>query len=789
MPGRLPAMQAEVAAGRMNSELPIDALRETALDALSKGPLVLAAPTGSGKSTQLPRWCSQLGKVLVVEPRRVACRALAARVASLEQTELGRDVGYVVRGERNISGATRILFVTTGVALRMASEQRLDAYTTVILDEFHERSLEIDLLLALLLAHPPQHLVITSATLEAERVAQHIGGRALIGTGRSFPVEISYTDGAAQPDPTGLLQRLDRALEDLAEENGDILVFLPGKSDISRVTEHLTRRGEEVLPLHGQLSLMEQSRCFEPSSRRRIIASTNVAETSLTLPHVTAVIDSGLVRREVYHRGRGYLTLVPISMDSAAQRAGRAGRVRAGRCIRLWSSRAKLDHVTPPAIERESLSSLVLGAAACGHGDLSLPFLDPPRDYAVSDAQEDLRVLGALDGTTLTERGRAIFALPIGPHLGRFLVEAEQTDCLEDAIDLVASLEVPRKLFLGRDAQDEEDLRHVGCDAVARIRALRTGVPREHRLDRFALATARRNAKHLRKAWGITARTHSLEVNRERLVQTLLAADPRAGHIIRRRKRHIAWSNGGTERDLTRDSAIDTGKVEALVALQYRALGSKRERSLVITCAMPVPVQWLARAGLGRERLGPVDREGEVITATVERVLAGRTIGTRRVLPKGTMLREAISTLVASNRLFPRLHDEIRDRLERLSLQAQLEGGSPAPATAEDWLSTHLDELGVEDSGDLALLQREDLLPSALPADATRELERRFPRDLNLGDARYRLHYSPSKREVILEQIAGRRRQLPPVQFLPSLPGWRILVRDRNRTRILRDRR
>ncbi|MFT5683088.1 MAG: ATP-dependent helicase HrpB, partial [Myxococcota bacterium] len=421
------------------STLPIEALRPDFEVAIEHGPVVLSAPTGSGKSTQVPRWLLARGRVVVVEPRRVACRALASRVASLEGCALGSTIGYAVRGERRAGSNTAVIFVTPGIALRMLRGGDLDRYDTLVLDEFHERGLDLDLLLALVTQSRSPRLVVMSATLAGDQIAAHIGGVHLSGEGRLYPVSRRYMPGRCEePDIRGLEGRVSAALNAAEKDPGDVLVFLPGKGEIASVAGAI--RGDwEVIELHGGLTMKQQTRIFSPSGRRRVILSTNVAETSLTVPGIGVVIDSGLVRRTRYHQGRGYLTLMPIAADSAEQRSGRAGRLGPGICYRLWPERLTLAESTPPEVHRESLVPLLLAARACGADPDTLPFLDPPRPYAVDDARQQLRLLGALgDDGQLTPRGEALFGLPLDAHLGRLLIEADAQGTLSQVLPLAA---------------------------------------------------------------------------------------------------------------------------------------------------------------------------------------------------------------------------------------------------------------------------------------------------------------------------------------------------------------
>lgn len=811
--------------------LPIDRIRRELLELRERGPVVVTAPTGSGKSTQVPRWCRERGPVLVVEPRRVACRSLAQRVAGLEGRRLGSIVGYSVRDEHRASGDTEILFATTGVVLRMLGTSDLGGYATIILDELHERSLDLDLLLALLLDRRPEALVVMSATLAGERVAEHIGGRLLHAPGRLFPVDVDYHPGSTLlPDVRGLEGRLRGALDRIrADRDDDVLVFLPGKAEIAGAAEALGRRRDlDLIPLHGGLSLEQQSRAFAPSDRHKVILATNVAETSITVPGVGAVIDSGLVRRTRYHQGRGFLTLQPVARDSAEQRAGRAGRTAPGVCLRLWSEAALLEATTPPEIHREGLVPLVLAAAACGALPESLPFLDPPTDYALEAARDELTALGALDEhRRLTERGRQIFGLPLDASLGRLLIEAEGTELLPEVIDLVAALSTGRPVFKGSlDPRHEEDddPRAAGCDATALIRAVRSRRRSWAKVtNHHVLAEARNVSRRLRGAYGLpqppigdrpgdggpnggpAAPVTEAEVDRRRLAEVALAADPRCAHVARRRRGKVAWSNGGTEIRLGRESAVDPTKVEAVAVLDLRPLGrGKRGTEILATCAVPLEIPWLVEAGLGSDRMRqPAIRRGQVV-ARIERVYARKVLAVREEIPQGALAREAIRDLFLQGELFPEDLGPTRSRLEAAALVRRLreanraegplvwgevppEVSGPEVESLGGWVLERLEDLGVERGEDLALLEPGDLLAPELPAEMGAWLDRAFPRDLSLGDAVYHLTYDLKSDEVTLNQEQGRRR-VPPLSYLPSFPGLRIVLRDKHKRIVIRER-
>ena len=762
--------------------LPIGGLRGPFLRALARGPVVLTAPTGSGKSTEVPRWCPD--PVLVIEPRRVACRGLAQRVAQLEDTELGGDVGYQVRDDRHVGERTRILFVTPGIALQRFAE--LKPFRTVIVDEFHERRLDTDLLLALLRGRV-RSLVVMSATLDGKRVAAYLGGEHLHGEGRQFPVRVEHLSNSPDvPDLGDLVHRIARALRRASDDPGDVLVFLPGKSEIAATQAALAKEsGIDVVPLHGGLSLAEQARAFESTNRRKVILATNVAETSVTIPGVGVVIDTGLVRRTRYHQGRGHLALAPIALDSANQRAGRAGRTAPGVCYRLWNPRAKLASRTPPEVHRESLVPLVLAAAACGSNADELQLLDPPKDHALESAKAELLHLGALDAAGgLTECGRQLFGLPIDAWLGKILVEARGEPALYDCIDLVAALSVQRPLFTGRPATENADLMASGCDLTACIRAVREGHPRRHGLDAHALRDARDAARRLRQALGVRE-TERTALDRDALIRIIVRADARCVHVPRTRRGRITWANGGTEIELARESAVHRREtVDAIVVLDTRAIGSAGKTGRVIaTCATPVRLATLMKLGVGRDRVAKATLEDGRVIARIERVFAKRTIGVREEMPHGHLARAAVADLFLRGVVFPDALAQTRDRIAHTQLAAQLAhsgllaGFEPPPCRGlEAWVDERIAKLGVESGDDLALLAPADLTAPDLPQEVRDRLEREFPLRVSVGDATYEAAYDLGRRQVILKLVHGHRRAPPPAAYLPRFGGFRVFA-------------
>jgi ATP-dependent helicase HrpB len=794
------------------SALPVIAIRAELLEALTRGPVVLSSPTGSGKSTEVPRWCE--GRVLVVEPRRLACRSLATRVAELEGTRLGDGVGYVVRDEHVANDRTRIVFATPGMVLR--NRGLLGSANCVVLDEFHERSLETDLLLALLLqareaaaesgtgTGAGTSLVIMSATLEGERVAAHVKGVHVSAPGRAFPVDIRYLPGADMlPDAAELPSRVARAVTAAANDPGDVLVFLPGKAEIEACADAL-RGPYSIVPLHGGLSLDEQRRAFERTPKRKVILATNVAETSLTIPGIGVVIDAGLVRQTRYQDGRGFLALTAIAEDSAAQRTGRAGRTAPGVCYRLWNSAGRLNAITLPEIHRESLVPLLLTAAAWGARVETLPLLDAPKPYALAAARADLEAWGALQGdAALTKTGEGLFALPIAPEHARLLLEARRAGCLEDMIDLVAVLSVGRPLFVpgAQPLGQDEDLRLGGCDATAAIRAVRAARPADHDASGFVVREARRARARLRGLQGLPESAPEWEfdrpIARDALIQAAIAADPRLAHVARARGRSLFFSNGGTELELARESAVNNVRdLEAILALDTRAFGAGREARVLVTCAMAVPISALARANLGTDRMTAVRLERKRIVTGVERVFAGQVLSTREETPQGDVARAGMLELLKRGSLFRDAVNTTRARLTQLAIAHWLAGrGHPAgvkstaPVLALDaWLEARVQTLGVESGDDLALLSASDFLAPELPYESRSAVESDYPLTVSVGDAVYRADYELDRNQVTLRMVKGSRKEPPTLGYLPQFPGLRICVEGPRGVAVVRAR-
>ncbi len=449
-------------------ELPIAAHAPALVAAIEKHPVVIVAgATGSGKTTQLPKLALMAGRgtrgvIGCTQPRRIAARSIARRVAEETGTALGDKVGFAVRFQDQVSEQTLIKFMTDGILLaETQSDRQLRRYDTLIVDEAHERSLNIDFLLGylknLLQRRPDLKLIITSATIDTDSFARHFSAAPVIEIeGRGYPVEIRYRPIEGDNDERadqGLVRGISQAIDELtpSDPRGDFLVFLPGEREIRDVHKALEGRRlphTEILPLYARLSSAAQERVFQPGTGRRVVLATNVAETSITVPRIRFVIDTGLARVNRYSQRAKVqrLQIEPISQAAANQRAGRCGRTSSGICVRLFDEAdfQKRRPYTDPELLRSSLAGVILRMLDLGLGDPKrFPFIDAPSDRAIDDGYVLLSELGALDDKrVLNPIGRDMARLPIDVRLARFLVAARHTDQFETALVIAAGLSI-----------------------------------------------------------------------------------------------------------------------------------------------------------------------------------------------------------------------------------------------------------------------------------------------------------------------------------------------------------
>ncbi|EGR1449446.1 ATP-dependent RNA helicase HrpA [Vibrio cholerae] len=470
--------------------LPVSQKRDDIADAIAKHQVVIVAgETGSGKTTQLPKICAELGRgkyglIGHTQPRRLAARSVANRIAEEMETELGGFVGYKVRFTDQISDQTQIKLMTDGILLAEIQNDRfLNQYDTIIIDEAHERSLNIDFILGylkqLLPRRPDLKVIITSATIDPERFSKHFSNAPIIEvSGRTYPVEVRYRPLAGDDDSESDRDQLEgifQAVDELCDEGlGDILIFMNGEREIRDTADALSKRNlrdTEIVPLYARLSAGEQNKIFQPHAGRRIVLATNVAETSLTVPGIKYVIDPGTARisRYSYRTKVQRLPIEPISQASANQRKGRCGRTEEGICIRLYSEEDFLSRpeFTDPEILRTNLASVILQMTALGLGDIeAFPFVEAPDKRNIQDGVRLLEELGAINDQIkdpkkrLTESGKQLARLPIDPRLARMVLEASKLGCLKEVMIIASALSIQDPRERPSDKQQSADDKH-----------------------------------------------------------------------------------------------------------------------------------------------------------------------------------------------------------------------------------------------------------------------------------------------------------------------------------------
>lgn len=505
-PGASPAI-------RFPPELPISARVADIAAAIVRHPVVIVAgATGSGKTTQLPKIARSMGRgvkglIGVTQPRRIAATSVAARVAKEMETTLGAEVGYQIRFEDRTTARTSIKFMTDGILLaEIHGDPDLRRYDTLIIDEAHERSLTIDFLLGwlrrVLPRRPDLKVVVSSATLETSRFSEFFGGAPVIKVeGRTYPVDVLYAPPAEDVD---LADAVADAVVDVTslDPHGDLLVFLPGEREIRESENALNARNlrnTAVQPLYARLSAADQGKVFAPISQRRVILATNVAETSVTIPGIVYVIDTGVARLSRYdpRSGTTRLQIEAISQASAEQRKGRCGRVRDGVCVRLYDeeSFAARPAFTDPEIKRTGLAAVILRMKSLDLGDVEdFPFLDPPQSRSITEGYRVLEELGAIDAQrALTPLGRQLARFPVDPRVARMILAGAERGCLDEVLIIAAALNLQDPRERPRELQQRADELH------RRFRDERSDFSGLLKLWDFVREAERKGTSHLRR--------------------------------------------------------------------------------------------------------------------------------------------------------------------------------------------------------------------------------------------------------------------------------------------------
>lgn len=610
-------------------QLPIDPLLPELVAALrTRDALVLEAPPGAGKTTRVPPALLDAGlagqkDIVVLQPRRLATRLAAARVAEERNERLGDTIGYQIRFDDVSSAKTRIRFVTEGLLTRrLVGDPQLRDVGVVVLDEFHERHLAGDLALAMLrrlqkTTRPDLKLVVMSATLDAAPIAAWLDGApALRSEGRRFDVATEYLD---KEDDRPLDQQVLAALKRLvhAQLDGHVLVFLPGAAEIRRAqdacADFAQRHQLELFVLHGDLSPAEQDRALKPSPRRKVILSTNVAETSVTIDGVAAVIDSGLARVAAHSPWSGLPTLKvqKVSKSSAIQRAGRAGRTRAGTCVRLYTrgdyeGRPMSD---APEIRRLDFAESALSLRALGVADVrAFPYFDPPPPSAIDAAESLLTLLGAIDRTgTLTPIGKRLLSFPLHPRLARVVVAGERSGVTDEAVTIAALLS-ERDIRLEARARFGDNRR--GGDALAGpsdvlelLERFKEGMATSARsagLDAGAMQSVERVRKQLgRLSDRKTPAPANDRAHEDALLQAVLAGYPdRVAKRRRPRAPDVVFAAGGS-------ASLDPSSVVHDAELMVAVDAEERKGGVVVRLASAIQPEWLLE--LSGDALGESD--------------------------------------------------------------------------------------------------------------------------------------------------------------------------------------
>ncbi len=758
-------MQKELESGRILMPYPIDEILPALKKAVRKhSSVVLQAPPGAGKTTRVPPALLEVieprqGRILLLEPRRIAAVSAARWMAGRLGEEVGQTLGYSIRFDSRVSKQTRIEVMTEGILTRrILADPGLAGVAMVIFDEFHERSLQTDLALALCLElrrslREDLKILVMSATLEGGPVSALLGDAAVITSqGRTYPVEERYCgDSPNQPAAKRVTEVVRKAL---GETSGDILAFLPGAGEIRDASDALAEGlpdGVALHPLYGDLPFEEQERAILPARERKIVLATNIAETSLTIEGIGVVIDSGLTRRLEYDPATGMnrLATVSVSQAQARQRTGRAGRLGPGVCYRLYSLHtfSSLISFAPPEITISDLSSLVLDLAAWGVKDPALlSWLDVPPSAAWRAARDLLKQLGALDASfAITPAGEAMARLPVHPRLGRLLVKAAELGCPSLGADLSALLSERDFLRLrGAQASANHDL----SDRLALLRQWRKEKKPSAQADPSALRAVDAASNQLRRLMGKT-RGAAGEAAGGTIARLLLCAFP--DRVAQRREdgedRYVMRQGRGVKLSLMSLAVQGRYMVAAVVDKGEKSQGT-------VHMAEPLTEEIIREELAGEiETLRRLewDRQEGRIVAVMEERLGAITLSKRPVKPTGEEVAELLCEAIRSKAVKINFSREAGQFQARVRLMREMFPGENWPDLSEDsllaaprdWLLPFL--YGIRSAGDLAALNILPALQERLSWRERRLLNERAPATISV----------PSGRNIPIDYISG----------------------------------
>ncbi len=775
------------------NNLPINSIKTSFIDQLQHHNLVVEAETGSGKSTCLPLWAAESGRVLVVEPRRIACTSLAQYLAEQKQQQVGESIGYAIKLENRCDESSEVVFVTPGVALRWYSETRLKDFSTIIIDEFHERRWDTDLLVALLKQTQQHRLVITSATIEGEKLARYAGAQRLYASGRTFDVAIVHRakDSRQLPDGRYLEQRIKAEVEALLDMEGDILVFLPGRKEISQCQSALGSLDDVIIaPLHASVTDEQRNIALNVQAQQKVVLATNVAETSLTIPNIVAVIDSGLERRTEQRNGRTTLSLKHISKASTKQRSGRAGRVMDGICIRLYGEHAALAEVTPPELHRESLTEAMLASASCGVALTKLTFLEELPEKSVQQAHAILKTMDAIDANGLaTEHGQRIYPLPIDA-LYADLVTRMPTKALKEAmVDLTAVLVTPANVY--RLSSNEEQIEKLaqeeplGCDGQLAIQVVRGEILPGVTIEPDALKEARGLAIQMREVFELPQLSVASRYEHQALVEAIASLHPEL-LFVRREKRQDALANGKLEVVLGRNSRMKNHTQAALVLDTHSLPGRGVKQTLnLATFTMPTDLKLIERLVLGEWQQGAVVESDGLPMLQMELYYAGRRVASRLEPASGEFAVKPLLEAVKSGNYFPGFAKKRSNQIEHWKLYVALgldeNQKQPQELNFDSWFSEQLEMLELTEPSELEMFCEDDFAFEGIPYWEYDDFSETYPFELALGDLQLTVEYQVAKKLIYVVYRDGLRKGDPKRWELPKWTGWRIQYKKASR--------
>ncbi|EKO3853826.1 ATP-dependent RNA helicase [Vibrio harveyi] len=778
------------------SQLPIDSLQAEFDQLVNHHHLVVEAETGSGKSTRLPLWSANHGRVLVIEPRRIACTSLAEFLADQSGQPLGKQIGYAIKLHAHYDENTKVVFVTPGVALRWFAEDKLASFDIVMVDEFHERRWDIDLLTAILKQEKQHRLIVTSATLEGEKLANYLDAKRLRSEGRCFPVTVTHRslDSRYLPNKKGCENDVVRTVKEaLEDEEGDILVFLPGRKEITQCAQMLQNINDVmIVKLHASVSDEERHHALTVQNQRKVVLATNVAETSLTIPNIRVVIDSGLERRTVQRNGRTALTLTHISKASAAQRMGRAGRVAEGACIRLFGEHAPLELVTPPELHREELVEPMLAAACCGYRLSELQFLDALPEKSLLSASQTLRGMEAIDQQgDVTEHGKKVYPLPIDALFADLVTRMQTKSEKEAMIDLAAALSVPAQLHQLQGGESAEALAQeepFGCDASLMIRLVRGEQLPGVNVDVSVLEEAQGLAKQMREVFELPELDVASRYKRDELTKAIAKLHPELV-FVRRERRRDALGNGLMEMVVGRNSRFPDKSEAALVLDSHSVPGRGVKQTLNLASVMlPVSLALLRELELGEWQQGETNYEEEVPRATMHLIYAGRTICTEYQALQGEVAVQSIVEMIDEQALLPGFAPLRKQQIQHWKIYNAL-GLNQTPVdksmlddlSFSTWLVEQLETLGVESVEDIELFDADDIPFEGIPDWEYQDFAEQFPLKLVLAELKLDVEYFVSRKLVHVIYTEGNRKGDPKRWELPRWSGWKVQYKKASR--------